>query len=52
MRRGGQSKFANEDDFPEKCVDLFYRANKERKEKIAFEDLTAFLIDHEIETTN
>ena len=37
-------------------VDLFYRINKENDDTIAFEDITTYLIDHEIafnaETSN
>jgi hypothetical protein len=57
MRRGGQNQgsdynaFCFAEDFEERIVDLFFRANKERKETILFDELTSFLIEHEIETS-
>jgi len=42
-------KVAEREDFIELLVDLFFRANKARKETIEFEHFTAFLIEHEIE---
>lgn len=53
MRRNQRTEndFAWKEDFEEKVVDLFFRSNKMRKELIKFDDLTAFLIEHEIETS-
>ena len=36
-------------EFVSDLVDLFYRANKSNKDTIRFEDITSFLIEHEIE---
>jgi hypothetical protein len=36
------------EEFITELVDLFYRINKENDDTIAFEDLTTYLIDHEI----
>lgn len=37
------------DDFIQSLVDLFYRCNKSSGSTIKFEDLTSYLIEHEIE---
>ena len=36
------------EEFITELVDLFYRINKENDDCIAFEDITTYLIDHEI----
>lgn len=38
------------DEFVSDLVDLFYRANKTHGVTIQFEDLTSFLIEHEIDS--
>jgi WD40 repeat protein len=38
----------NREEFITELVDLFYRINKENDDCIAFEDITTYLIDHEI----
>ena len=43
------SKLSDRDDFIQQLVDLFYRANKSNSATIKFEDLTSYLIEHEIE---
>ena len=43
------SRLNKRDDFVHNLVDLFYRANKSHGPTIQFEDLTSFLIDHEID---
>jgi WD40 repeat protein len=40
---------ATRDDFIQSLVDLFYRCNKNSSHYIKFEDLTSYLIDHEIQ---
>ena len=42
------------EDFIQQLVDLFYRSNKTNAPTIKFQDLTSYLIEHEIEhyTTN
>lgn len=40
------------DEFISELVDLFYRINKDCKPAIAFEDMTTYLIDHEIAYEN
>lgn len=37
------------DDFIEQLVDLFYRCKKTSSKTLKFEQLTAYLIDHEIQ---
>ena len=37
------------EDFIQQLVDLFYRSNKTNSQTIKFEDLTSYLIEHEIE---
>jgi len=37
-------------EFVSDLVDLFYRCNKTQGETIQFEDLTSFLIEHEIDS--
>jgi hypothetical protein len=43
------SRLVKKEDFVSNLVDLFYRANKSHGPTIQFEDLTSFLIDHEID---
>jgi len=43
------TKLKNREDFIQQLVDLFYRANKANSTVIKFEDLTSYLIEHEIE---
>lgn len=38
------------EEFVQDLVDLFFRANKTRGDTIQFEDLTSFLIEHEIDS--
>lgn len=38
------------EEFVADLVDLFFRANKSHGETIQFEDLTSFLIEHEIDS--
>lgn len=48
MQKAGTA-LGNSPDFPEKLVDLFYRASKNAElPMIEFSDLTSFLIEHEI----
>lgn len=42
------SKLTTRDEFVSDLVDLFFRTNKNRGETIKFEDLTSYLIEHEI----
>lgn len=44
-----ETKLVTRDDFVSDLVDLFYRANKTHGETIKFEDMTSFLIEHEID---
>ncbi len=44
------TSLSKREEFVQDLVDLFYRANKNRSVTIQFEDLTSFLIEHEIET--
>ena len=37
------------EDFIQQLVDLFYRSNKVNSARIKFQDLTSYLIEHEIE---
>jgi hypothetical protein len=39
---------SSREEFITELVDLFFRINKENDDTIAFEDLTTYLIDHEI----
>lgn len=43
------TKLSNRDDFIQSLVDLFYRCNKNSGHTIKFEDLTSYLIEHEIQ---
>lgn len=43
------TRLVKREDFVSNLVDLFYRANKTHGPTIQFEDLTSFLIDHEID---
>jgi hypothetical protein len=43
------SKLMKRDEFVSDLVDLFYRANKTHEDTIKFEDLTSYLIEHEID---
>ena len=44
------SKSRHREDYIEQLVDLFYRCNKSvSKKKIMFQDLTSYLIEHEVE---
>jgi Ca2+-binding EF-hand superfamily protein len=43
------TKLTTRDEFVSDLVDLFYRANKSHSETIKFEDLTSYLIEHEID---
>ena len=43
------TRLVKKEDFVSNLVDLFYRANKTHGPTIQFEDLTSFLIDHEID---
>jgi hypothetical protein len=43
------SKLTTREEFVQDLVDLFYRANKSHGETIKFEDLTSYLIEHEID---
>lgn len=43
------TKLSNRDDFIQSLVDLFYRCNKNSGQTIKFEDLTSYLIEHEIQ---
>ena len=43
------TKLTTRDEFVSDLVDLFYRANKSHGETIKFEDLTSYLIEHEID---
>lgn len=43
------TKLTTRDDFVSDLVDLFYRANRSHGETIKFEDLTSYLIEHEID---
>ena len=42
------TKLTNREEFVSDLVDLFFRANKTHGETIKFEDLTSYLIEHEI----
>ena len=42
------SPFADNAEFVTVLVDLFYRVNKENDDTISFEDITTYLIEHEI----
>jgi WD40 repeat protein len=42
---------SDKDDFIQQLVDLFYRCKKTSSKTLKFEQLTAYLIDHEIQTT-
>jgi len=42
------TKLSERAEFRNELVDLFYRVNKENDMTIKFEDLTTYLIDHEI----
>jgi hypothetical protein len=44
------TEIGRREDFPEKLVDLFFRASKnsDLNQYITMKDLTTFLIDHEI----
>lgn len=42
------TKLSTREEFISDLVDLFYRANKTQSETIMFEDLTSYLIEHEI----
>ena len=44
------SSLSKREEFVSDLVDLFYRANKRQGPTIEFEDLTSFLIEHEIQT--
>lgn len=44
-----ESRLSDRENFIELLVDLFYRAKKTHSKTIKFEQLTAYLIDHEIE---
>lgn len=44
------SSLSKREEFVQDLVDLFYRANKTHSPTIQFEDLTSFLIEHEIES--
>jgi hypothetical protein len=43
------SKLTAREEFISDLVDLFYRANSSNDETIKFEDLTSYLIEHEID---
>lgn len=43
------TKLSERDDFIQSLVDLFYRCNKCGGSSIKFEDLTSYLIEHEIQ---
>jgi hypothetical protein len=43
------TKLSTRDDFIQSLVDLFYRCNKKNGSYIKFEDLTSYLIEHEIQ---
>ena len=45
----GDTKLSEREDFVSELVDLFYRANKTHGDTIKFQDLTSYLIEHEIE---
>lgn len=47
-----ESKLRDKDNFIESLVDLFYRAKQTSSKTIKFEQLTAYLIEHEIEQAN
>ena len=42
------TRLTTREEFVTELVDLFYRANKSQGETIKFEDLTSYLIEHEI----
>jgi|LauGreDrversion4_2_1035121.scaffolds.fasta_scaffold61467_3 hypothetical protein len=44
------TSLSRREEFIKDLVDLFYRANKTHSPTIQFEDLTSFLIEHEIES--
>jgi len=43
------TKLTGREEFVSDLVDLFFRANKSQEDTIKFEDLTSFLIEHEID---
>ena len=43
------TKLTTREEFVSDLVDLFYRANKTHGDTIKFEDLTSYLIEHEID---
>jgi len=43
------SLLTGRDDFIEQLVDLFYRCKKTSSKVLKFEQMTAYLIDHEIQ---
>lgn len=45
----GDTKLTSREEFVQDLVDLFFRANKSHGETIKFEDLTSYLIEHEID---
>ena len=47
-----ESSLSDRDNFIESLVDLFYRAKQTSSKTIKFEQLTAYLIEHEIEQAN
>ena len=48
----GDSKLSQREEFVSELVDLFFRANGSKQETIKFEDLTSYLIEHEIESVD
>jgi hypothetical protein len=44
------TKLSDREEFVSELVDLFYRANGAKKDTIKFEDITSYLIEHEIES--
>lgn len=47
-----ESSLADRDNFIESLVDLFYRCKQNSCKTLKFEQLTAYLIEHEIEQAN
>ena len=45
------SSISKRDDFIQQLVDLFYRCKKTSSDSLKFEQLTAYMIDHEIKET-
>ena len=43
------NELVKREDFIQQLVDLFYRSNKTNTPTIKFQDLTSYLIEHEIE---